>query len=597
MKALRGRSLIRRRQENQMASWYTGQIWRGVDYSPTWPTWVVGAGATQTGDSDFANDAFQSLWANAYTAAPASDPSVPVNNGSNYRDDLATISNDGFNLVRLYNWDMARGTSATSNVGEDHINFLNYADTLGLKAVVPVSDYFLSDDQYAWNNEALADYAFSSAPASIQADFNQFLASITDPATGNIHAGVHSISVGNEGDIGQGLTGTGNGGTTTTPSNFLARTIWWILNLNHKMQNVGNGAGVPLSATFSNADQGGTTGSWFDCVINGATAAQTTPSGCALGGSFGTAVAGLSASDNKYTNYYYNSTNISQVSTTSPYQNTLAATMALYDSGATSWPGAKFSVPLLLMELFTPNRDQFPANGQATAAIGQATSLETYLSTNHGGTPGSTTNLMGYNYFEFNDEQQVKLTGLYQYGTTSTNAQTGPSSVFYSPYAFPDLTFPVYALIATPGPNGTGTLAGALQALFPPIVTIQANQSWQNTAITIPAGSPFRIAYCSGSWTADPSDNQGQMYDGAGSPDVTVSPSQPLYPMVNVPMGALLGRVGADGTIFLIGDGISSTFEGQAGTLQLCINDDLTGAYGAGLTDNSGSVSVQITVG
>lgn len=41
-----------------MATWYTGTIWRGVDYSPTWPTWVVGAANTQTNDSDFANDAF-----------------------------------------------------------------------------------------------------------------------------------------------------------------------------------------------------------------------------------------------------------------------------------------------------------------------------------------------------------------------------------------------------------------------------------------------------------------------------------------------------------------------------------------------------------
>ena len=86
---------------------------------------------------------------------PRATPACRINNGANYRNDLGTIASDGFNLVRLYNWDMARGTSADrpSNTGLDHINFLNYASTLGLKIVVPVSDFFLSNDQYAWNRQ------------------------------------------------------------------------------------------------------------------------------------------------------------------------------------------------------------------------------------------------------------------------------------------------------------------------------------------------------------------------------------------------------------------------------------------------------------
>lgn len=463
------------------STWYTGPTLRGVDYSPTWPTWVVGTGGTQTGDSDFANDAFQSLWGNTYQQAPAGDTSAPVNNGTNYRDDLKTIRSTGFNMVRLYNWDMARGTTSTSGIGLDHINFLNYANTLGLKVVVPVSDYFLSDDQYAWNNQALANYKFGSATEAIQKDFTQFIASITDPTTGKIHSAIHSISVGNEGDIGQGLIGTGAGGTTTTPSNFLARTIWWILNLHQQINGsdkgpngnpVVNGATpvIRLSATFSNADQGGTGWSWFQCLISGVPANHPTPNGCAiaLGPKFATAVAGLNATDPSYTSYYYNSINISQVSTVQPFENSLKKTMALYDSGATPWPGAKFNVPLLLMELFTPNRTTFPnPKDQATAAISQVKSLETYLSENKAGTTQSTTNLMGYNYFEFNDEQEVKLTGLYQYNTSkSKNANTGTTSVWYNPYSFPNYEFPVYSLIATPGPGGNGTLVGAFQAIF-----------------------------------------------------------------------------------------------------------------------------------
>lgn len=81
---------------------YTGKTLRGVDYSPTWPTWVANQG-TQTGDSDFANDAFASFWSDKFRAPPAGGGSVPVTNGTNYRDDLATMQKYGFNLVRLYN--------------------------------------------------------------------------------------------------------------------------------------------------------------------------------------------------------------------------------------------------------------------------------------------------------------------------------------------------------------------------------------------------------------------------------------------------------------------------------------------------------------
>lgn len=453
-------------------NWYTGPTFRGVDYSPTWPNWVVGPG-TQLGDSDFANDAFQSLWSNAYVAAPANDPSVPVNNSPNYRNDLGTISAAGFNMIRLYNWDMARGTSSSSNTGLDHINFLNYANTLGLKVVVPVSDYFLSDEQFAWNNQVLANYDFKSAPKDIRKDFTQFINSIIDPSTNQIHTAIHSISVGNEGDIGQGIAGT-------TASNFLARTIWWILNLHQQINGSGstgpngnpvvNGATpvIPFSATISNADQGGGTSSWFQCFVNGVTAGQSTPNGCPLGSTFVTAVTGLSGSDPLYAGYYYNSVNISQVSIATPFSNTLAATMALYDnynSSNPSWPWQQFEVPLLLMEVFTPNRSgpggfASPAD-QATAAIGQVQSLESYLSSKSAGTGNSSTYLMGYNYFEFNDEQDVKLTGLYQYTSAYNNAQTGNTSLSYG--SFPGITFPVYTLTPTPGPS----LVSSLTALFP----------------------------------------------------------------------------------------------------------------------------------
>jgi hypothetical protein len=50
-------------------SWYTGPSYRGVDYSPTWPSWAATPN-TQLQDSDFTNDAFQSFWSNKYIKPP-----------------------------------------------------------------------------------------------------------------------------------------------------------------------------------------------------------------------------------------------------------------------------------------------------------------------------------------------------------------------------------------------------------------------------------------------------------------------------------------------------------------------------------------------
>ncbi len=442
------------------ASWYVGPSYRGVDYSPTWPSWSA-APNSQTGDSDFANDAFQSFWSNQYMAPPAGTTSVPVNNTPNYRDDLGTISSHKFNLIRLYNWDMARGTTASSDVGLDHINFLDYANTSNVKVVVPVSDYFLGNDQYSWNNAALTDYKLTSAPSAIQKNFKQFIASITDPSTNKIHTAIHSISVGNEGDIGQGISSP-----PTSASQFLERTIWWIVNIRKAISGISTN-NVMLSATFSNGDQGGNTGSWFNCLVNGVAANAKTPNGTALGANFGTAVKGLSMADSTYKSYYYNSVNISQVSSVSPFPNSLANTLGLYDAGSTSsWPFAKFDVPLLFMEVFTPNRGGgFTTQDQATAALGQISAMETYLKANKAGTSSSTTNFMGYCYFEFNNEQQLKLTGLFEYPTSSTPVNTGTTSTFYG--GFGNMSIPLYTLQKVAGSTTGATLIDQIKALIP----------------------------------------------------------------------------------------------------------------------------------
>jgi hypothetical protein len=125
-------------------------------------------------------------------------------------------------------------------------------------------------------------------------------------------------------------------------------------------------------------------------------------------------------------------------------------------------------VPLLFMEVFAPNRASSPAPyDQATAAVNQVKTIEAYLQANDGGQPSSTTWLMGYNYFEFNDEPAAdKEVGLCGYGSGSPpQAQTGITSLFYG--SFPTVSFPVSTFVDNPGPNDNGTLAAAISACWP----------------------------------------------------------------------------------------------------------------------------------
>lgn len=460
-------------------AWYTGKIYRGVDYHGSWPGWNS-VPFTQTEDSDFANDAFASLWGKGYQQATQPSFSSPHNNGTNYRDDLGTIHNDGFNLIRLYDWNPARGTAPAQKLeGLDHINFLNYAKELGIKVVVPVSNYFLSNDGSAWNGVTPnASYSFDSATPLIQDGFKRFIASITDPVTHKIHESV-MISVANEPDY---LTGPLANPPVTDASQALARMNWWIYNLHKQINgqdgtngpdglpvvNGSSGAIVPIGATFGNGDQSGQNGSWFKSLVFGAQQGQALPSTWDGKTTFSATVKGLAQVDPTFESYYFNSFNVSQTSTVSPYTNSLADTLAKMDGAASPWPGATFNVPLMLMEVFTPNRQDYSSPGEmAKAAVRQAKDIEAYLALHKAGTPSSTTNVMGYNFFEFNDEPggRNKFTGLYQFGDTSTPAQTGGTSLYTG--GFGDLTFPVYTLKPSVGPGGTGTLAGAWTAQFP----------------------------------------------------------------------------------------------------------------------------------
>lgn len=99
------------------------------------------------------------------------------------------------------------------------------------------------------------------------------------------------------------------------------------------------------------------------------------------------------------------------------------------------------------------------------------------------------------------------------------------------------------------------------------------------------------MAVCTGGqWTANPATG---MVGAAGNPRLIAKPG---YALPGQPEGALIGRIGNSGVPFLVGNQVQLP-RGQQGELQLCINDDLDGRYGAGLSDNLGSLSVEVRFG
>lgn len=139
------------------------------------------------------------------------------------------------------------------------------------------------------------------------------------------------------------------------------------------------------------------------------------------------------------------------------------------------------------------------------------------------------------------------------------------------------------------GTGGVVTLIGAQIGKWEDVdFCVQATQGWQNAGF-VNEGFQYQIRYAGGLWTANPEINGGNLYDANGS---SVTATQSGYPLTGVAEGALIGRIG-NNPPFLIGDSAITPL-GQSGQLQLVINDDLSGQYGAGLSDNIGQIIVRI---
>src|SRR5690606_36275379 len=109
---------------------------------------------------------------------------------------------------------------------------------------------------------------------------------------------------------------------------------------------------------------------------------------------------------------------------------------------------------------------------------------------------------------------------------------------------------------------------------------IFAYRSWQSTGVRLNARETAVIR-ATGNWLYTP----GGWHDANGHKRY---PAPSFYPMTGVAGGVLLGRVGEDGAIQLVGkDG--RLYASKPGMVYLRMNDDL-------LTDNEGSLHVSIEV-
>jgi hypothetical protein len=121
------------------------------------------------------------------------------------------------------------------------------------------------------------------------------------------------------------------------------------------------------------------------------------------------------------------------------------------------------------------------------------------------------------------------------------------------------------------GTGTTGTLTGGRT------INVNANTAWTDTGLTVNAGD--RVAFqASGEISYGRSPGQTASADGGAD-------RRPNYPDPSVPVGALIGKVGNNGTPFAIGNQRQALGMPASGRLFLGVNDNERG-------DNSGAFTV-----
>ncbi len=109
---------------------------------------------------------------------------------------------------------------------------------------------------------------------------------------------------------------------------------------------------------------------------------------------------------------------------------------------------------------------------------------------------------------------------------------------------------------------------------------IYAYRDWQSVGVQVNEGDLIRLR-AQGTWLYTP----GEYHGPEGHKRY---PAPNYYPVGGVAGGVLLGRIGEDGPLFIVGRG-GTFYAERAGLLYLRINDDI-------LSDNDGYVTVEVSV-
>ncbi|WP_421555096.1 hypothetical protein [Pseudomonas kitaguniensis] len=158
-------------------------------------------------------------------------------------------------------------------------------------------------------------------------------------------------------------------------------------------------------------------------------------------------------------------------------------------------------------------------------------------------------------------------------------------TIILGPKVLPGTPAPEMASALSGAGFDTASTSDAVNVLYPITLTVQANQAWQASGLTVTGRQVTHIS-AQGVWTANPATG---MVGPAGNPAYR-APAR--YTLPGAPEAALIGQIGSNPP-FLVGDGVQAP-AGQSGPLQLCINDDLDGVYGVGLRDNVGTLQVNL---
>ncbi len=109
--------------------------------------------------SDIARKQVASLWGTQSYLSASCEPYC--------RDDLNTLRGMGINLIRLYDWDPRN----------DHSQFLDYAHQLGIKVVVPISNW-LPQNPGAWDAQLPLYFKFGNYGNSTGTDWHPAVAGV-----------------------------------------------------------------------------------------------------------------------------------------------------------------------------------------------------------------------------------------------------------------------------------------------------------------------------------------------------------------------------------------------------------------------------------